>query len=130
MNQMTLPRRCAPVATSAKSLRRAVSACLLASLPLVLMSANPAWAAGTLNVYGPGGPAPAMKEAAQSFGAKHDVEVNVTAGPTSQWAEKARADADVVFSGAENMMSDFAKALPGAFDLKDAEPLYLRPAAI
>ena len=27
-------------------------------------------------------------------------------------------------------MSDFAKALPGAFDLKEAEPLYLRPVAI
>ena len=44
--------------------------------------------------------------------------------------EKAKADADVVFSGAENMMSDFAKALPGAFDLKSAEPMYLRPVAI
>ena len=28
------------------------------------------------------------------------------------------------------MLSDFAKALPGAFDLKSAEPLYLRPVAI
>ena len=27
-------------------------------------------------------------------------------------------------------MGDFAKALPGAFDLKEAEPLYLRPSAI
>ena len=94
------------------------------------MAANPAWAAQTLNVYGPGGPAPAMKEAAKSFGAMHKVEVNVTAGPTPQWADKAKQDADVVFSGAENMMSDFAKALPGAFDLKEAEPLYLRPVAI
>ena len=94
------------------------------------MAANPAWATQTLNVYGPGGPAPAMKEAAKSFGAMHKVEVNVTAGPTPQWADKAKQDADVVFSGAENMMSDFAKALPGAFDLKEAEPLYLRPVAI
>lgn len=38
--------------------------------------------------------------------------------------------ADFVSSGAENMMSDFARALPGAFDLKDAEPLYLRPVVI
>ena len=54
----------------------------------------------------------------------------MAAGPTPQWADKAKQDADVVFSGAENMMSDFAKALPGAFDLKEAEPLYLRPVAI
>ncbi len=83
-----------------------------------------------LHVYGPGGPAPAMKEAAQAFGAANKITVEVTAGPTPQWVDKAKADADVVFSGAENMMSDFAKALPGSFDLKSAEPLYLRPAAI
>ncbi len=83
-----------------------------------------------LNVYGPGGPAPAMKEAAQAFGAANKITVEVTGGPTPQWVDKAKTDADVVFSGAENMMSDFAKALPGAFDLKNAEPLYLRPVAI
>lgn len=43
---------------------------------------------------------------------------------------QGQQDADVVFSGTENMMSDFAKALPGAFDLKQAEPLDLRPTAI
>ena len=83
-----------------------------------------------LNVYGPGGPAPAMKEAAASFAAARKIVVNVVAGPTSQWVDAARQDADIVFSGAENMMSDFAKALPGAFKLAEAEPLYLRPAAI
>ena len=82
-----------------------------------------------LHVYGPGGPAPAMKEAAQAFGAANKITVEVTAGPTPQWVDKAKTDADVVFSGAENMMSDFAKALPGAFDLKNAEPLYRRPEA-
>lgn len=102
---------------------------LLTTVALAAAAAAPAWAA-TLNVYGPGGPAPAMKEAAQTFGAQRGIEVNVTAGPTPQWAAKAKQDADVVFSGAENMMSDFAKALPGAFDLHAAEPLYLRPAAI
>jgi accessory colonization factor AcfC len=83
-----------------------------------------------VNVYGPGGPAPAMKEAAKTFGDVHHVTVNVVAGPTPQWVDRAKGDADVVYSGAENMMSDFAKALPGAFDLKDVEPLYLRPVAI
>ena len=84
----------------------------------------------TLNVYGPGGPAPAMKEAAQAFGAAHNVTVQVTAGPTPQWAGKAKQDADVIYSGAENMMSDFAKALPDAFDLNSAQALYLRPVAM
>ncbi|MEC5212030.1 accessory colonization factor AcfC [Polaromonas sp. CG_9.5] len=101
----------------------------LALLTLSLAAAAPGFAA-TLNVYGPGGPAPAMKEAAKSFGLLHGVDVNVTAGPTGQWSAQAKQDADVVFSGAENMMSDFAKALPGTFDLAAAEPLYLRPVAI
>ncbi|MEG1202844.1 MAG: substrate-binding domain-containing protein [Comamonas sp.] len=83
-----------------------------------------------INVYGPGGPAPAMKEAAQAFGTAHHVQLKVVAGPTPQWADKAKDDAHVVFSGAEHMMSDFAKALPGVFELKDAQPLYLRPVAM
>jgi accessory colonization factor AcfC len=93
-------------------------------------TASTVWAQDTINVYGPGGPAPAIQEAAKAFGAAHGVTVNVSAGPTGQWVEKAKQDADVVFSGAENMMTDFAKALPGAFDLVDAQPLYLRPVAI
>ncbi|MGK2901222.1 MAG: substrate-binding domain-containing protein [Burkholderiaceae bacterium] len=87
-------------------------------------------AQAVINVYGPGGPAPAMQEAAKAFGATNKVTVNVAAGPTPQWVEKAKQDADVIFSGAENMFTDFAKVLPGAFELKDAYPLYLRPAAI
>ena len=108
--------------------RSAVLAALVAAL--AGFGAAGARADDSINVYGPGGPAPAMKEAAQAFGAANKVTVNVVAGPTPQWVEKAKADADVIFSGAENMMSDFAKALPGAFDLKSAEPMYLRPVAI
>ena len=99
-------------------------------LAFSVSAASSGWAKDAINVYGPGGPAPAMQEAARAFGATNDVTVNVTAGPTTQWLDKAKQDADVVFSGAENMMSDFAKALPGAFELRDAQPLYLRPVAI
>lgn len=102
----------------------------VATVMLLAGAAAPAAAGGTINVYGPGGPAPAMQEAAQAFGAAHQVTVNVVAGPTPQWVEKAKQDADVIFSGAEYMLSDYAKALPGAFDLRDAQPLYLRPVAI
>lgn len=102
----------------------------VATVLLLAAAATPAAAGGTINVYGPGGPAPAMQEAAQAFGAAHQVTVNVVAGPTPQWVEKAKQDADVIFSGAEYMLGDYAKALPGAFDLRDAQPLYLRPVAI
>ena len=109
-------------------LRRLI-ACLASAVALLSL-APPVLAQDVINVYGPGGPAPAMKEAAASFSAAHKVTVNVVAGPTGEWASKAKQDADVIFSGAENMMSDFAKALPGLFELKDAYPLYLRPVAI
>lgn len=118
------------MSTSMSPLRRIPS--LGAALAVFLMAASvPAKAESVaLNVYGPGGPAAAMKEAALSFGKLHHVTVNVIAGPTPQWVERARDDADIVFSGAENMMGDVAKALPGAFDLHDVQPLYLRPIAI
>ncbi len=95
-----------------------------------LFVAAPAAAQGTLNVYGPGGPAPAMQEAAKAFGTSRQVSVNVVAGPAPQWIDKAKQDADIVFSGSENMFADFAKALPGLFELSEVYPLYLRPAAI
>ncbi len=101
--------------------------------PLLLtfaLGVSAAHAAGALNVYGPGGPAPAIKEAATAFAAAKGIVVNVTAGPTPQWSDRAKADADVIFSGAENMMSDFAKVMPGVFDLTQAEPIYLRPVSI
>lgn len=101
-----------------------------AMLLMTLFVVAPAAAATALQVYGPGGPAPAMQEAARSFEAQRGVKVVVTAGPTPQWADKAKQDADVVYSGAENMMSDFAKALPGSFELGEVQPLYLRPVAI
>jgi accessory colonization factor AcfC len=44
----------------------------------------------TLFVYGPGGPAPAMKEVAEVFGKAHGVKVEVTAGPTDKWGWLAR----------------------------------------
>ena len=49
-------------------------------------------AAQTLKAYGPGGPAPAMKEAAQAFEKKSGIKVEITAGPTPQWKDKATAD--------------------------------------
>ena len=83
-----------------------------------------------LYAYGPGGPAPAMKEAAEAFSKAHGVKVEVTAGPTDKWLGKARVDADVVFSGAEYMMTDLVKAMDGRIDEETIVSLYLRPSAI
>ena len=95
----------------------------------ILFTSSAMAAAETLHVYGPGGPLPAMKEAAEIFGRTHGAEIQVTGGPLSQWIDHAKADADVVFSGSEVMMSDFITAMPD-IDPATAKALYLRPAAI
>ena len=86
--------------------------------------------AAPIHVYGPGGPAPAIKEAAAAYQARSGTEVLVTAGPTKEWLESAKADADVVYSGAENMMTDFVTAMAGRIVEETIEPLYLRSSNI
>lgn len=107
---------------------RTTAAILVAAF--AFSSIGAAHAAEPLHVYGPGGPMPALKETAAAFGASHGITVEVTAGPTPTWIGKAKADADVVFSGSETMMTDFIAAFGGSLDPKTVTPLYLRPAAI
>lgn len=97
-------------------------------LLMMFLFASSAMAA-TLHVYGPGGPAPAMKEAAEAFSKAHKVKVEVTAGPTPEWKARATKDADVIFSGSESMMTEFLATFPD-IDPKTVLPLYLRPSAI
>jgi len=101
-------------------------------LLLTVFGAHPACAqtSAGLRVYGPGGPAPAMKEAAKAFEKKTGTPVAVTAGPTPEWIEQAKSDADLIFSGSETMMTDFAQAMSAQFDEARVEPLYLRPFSI
>lgn len=84
----------------------------------------------TLFAYGPGGPAPAMKEAASAFEKKMGIKVEVTAGPTPAWLDKAKNNADIIFSGSETMMTDFVNAMNGQLSHQQVTPLYLRPLSI
>lgn len=86
--------------------------------------------ADIVRVYGPGGPAPAMKEAAKTFQKQSGVRVEVTAGPTDQWIRKARKDADVIFSGSENMMTSLIRTMGGAIVEGTVRPIYIRPATL
>lgn len=104
---------------------------------LVVLFAIPQQAASAeksaiiLKIYGPGGPAPPMREAAKVFGAKKEIRVEVTAGPTLSWKDQAIKDADLIFSGSEYMMTDFVRRdLPGLIDAATIRTLYLRPSAI
>lgn len=106
---------------------------LLLTLPLLAQAPVGAGKPETpiLRVYGPGGPAPAVKEAAQAFSTQRQMAVEVTAGPTSAWKEKALKDADLIFSGSEYMMTDFIQRdLPGLLKPEAVRTLYLRPSAI
>lgn len=101
---------------------------LIVLIGLATFAAAPA--AAQLHVYGPGGPAPAMKEAAAVFQRQTGVAVTVTSGPTPEWIERARKDADIVYGGSDTMMTDFVRQLPDLLRQQDVKPLYDRPAAI
>lgn len=100
------------------------------AIAALLLGVTDAAADEVLRLYGPGGPLPAMREAAATFGRMHDAKITVVAGPTPQWVDRAKADADLIYSGAEYMMTDFLKAMEGRIDESTVTPLYLRPSAI
>jgi accessory colonization factor AcfC len=105
---------------------------LSALLTMAVVFANLVGAAGAegLRVYGPGGPEPAIREAARQFGAAHGIKIDVTAGPTGKWIDAAKADAYLIYSGSETMMTDFIDALGGEIVATTVTPLYLRASAI
>jgi accessory colonization factor AcfC len=99
---------------------------------VALLFASSAADAGDLDlrIYGPGGPEPAIREAAQQFGPAHGIKIEVTAGPTGKWIAAAKLDADLIFSGSETMMTDFIDAMSGELVAATVTPLYLRVSAI
>jgi len=106
-------------------------AVLLATGVLGSQVPEPAAAApAKVYVYGPGGPLPTMKEAAEVFGKANNVDVVVTGGPTPAWLPAAKANADIIYSGSETMMTTFISQLGGHIDPASVMPLYLRSAAI
>ena len=103
---------------------------LMRATLIMVATATSGFAAETLHVYGPGGPLPAMKEAAASFGKQHGIDVVVTGGPTRTWIESAKNDGDLIYSGSEHMMTEFIDALADQIDPSTALPLYLRPSSV
>lgn len=87
--------------------------------------------APVVHVYGPGGPSPPIREAGKLFGEQTGVRVEITAGPVAPWKEQAGRDADMLFTGAEYMMTDFVQRdFPGLLETASIRTLYLRPSAI
>lgn len=84
----------------------------------------------TLHVYGPGGPLSPMKECAQLFTTQTGIPVNVVGGPENKWLQLAEQNADLIFGGAEYMLTQFEQQHPGMIDPKARVSLYQRRAAI
>lgn len=53
----------------------------------------------------------------------------VAAGPTSAWIDKAKENADLIFSGNTSMVDDFAKKIP-SLSLENLSVLNVRPSGI
>jgi accessory colonization factor AcfC len=102
---------------------------LLLSIPFISIYSSLALDK-TLNAYGPGGPLGPMKECAEIFSNIQGVRVEVTAGPESKWIAQAKQDADVIFGGAEYMLTDFILRNPGLVDEKTRISLFIRAAGI
>jgi accessory colonization factor AcfC len=102
----------------------------LLGIAMVLANSASHVGAQDLRVYGPGGPEPAIREAAKQFAAAHGINISVTAGPIGKWIDVAKADADLIYSGSETMMTDFIDAMGGELVASTVAPLYLRVSAI
>jgi accessory colonization factor AcfC len=106
------------------ALRNALVACALLS-PMRTPSGDE-----PLRVYGPGGPLTPVRACAERFTRTKGVAVKVDGGPEEAWAAKAEQDADLVFGGAEYMLTDLARRHPDLLDLGTRASLWDRPAAI
>ena len=84
----------------------------------------------TLYVYGPGGPLAAIEECAKIFSKKMSIPVKVVAGPEANWIEQAKQNADIVYGGAEYMLTQFKMQHPGLMDSTTRTELYKRAAGI
>lgn len=83
----------------------------------------------TVFVFGPGGPYPAMNEAAATFSKNNNVEIKVIKGPVSKWENSAKQNADIIYSGSEFMMTNFSKKF-NIINKKTITPLYLRKSGL
>ena len=88
------------------------------------------YAQDTLFVYGPGGPQAPMEECAHLFSVKYSIPVKVIAGPETKWIEDALQKADLIFGGAEYMLTQFAMQHPGFIDSTTRAELYKRAEGI
>lgn len=86
--------------------------------------------AQTLHVYGPGGPVEPMRACAALFTSEAKIPVVVTGGPEKTWWPAAQGDADLVYGGAEYMLTQFDRDHPAFLEPGSRTELYARAAGI
>jgi accessory colonization factor AcfC len=79
-----------------------------------------------LHIYGSSGPLAPMKECADTFSKYSGAEVIVVGGPASEWIARAEADGDVVFGGAEYVLTQIEDSHPNLVDKGTHTSLYSR----
>ena len=125
--QPTIPQHASRADNRFLRRRRGVGVLFLAASLLVL-GRRELPAQDIVRVYSAEGPAPAIHEAAAAFFTNQAVKVSD--GPPSAWLGRATADADVVCSSADFMMSAFISNEALQVDPSTVTPLYMRPSAI
>lgn len=103
---------------------------LVLAAGLVPVLAAGVLAEDALRLYGAVGPSPAIEEAAMVFATRNNTKVEVISGPRHIWRDKAALDADLMFSDADFMMSEYVRSMQLQIDEGSITPLYLRPSAI
>lgn len=83
-----------------------------------------------MRIYGPEGPADAMRECAEMFSRIRGVKTEVITGPGEKWIKQAREDADVVYEETEHGLIRFMTHYPCLVDESSRTSLYVQPAGI
>ena len=84
----------------------------------------------TLHVYGPGGPLAPMRECAEVYTKQTHIPVEVVAGPEDKWMTSAQGDADIIYGGAEYMLTQFEQKHPGFLQDDSRAEFYRRAIGI
>lgn len=96
---------------------------------LFILSINGLHAQAVINLYGPGGPHVALKEAAELYKAQTGVTVNINFGPQATWQDNALKNADILYSASDNQMVAFLQTHKN-FSQENVIPLYLHKSII
>ena len=83
-----------------------------------------------LRAYGPGGPLDPITECGRIFSNQEGIQVSVIGAPEEQWITQAQKDADVVFGGADYMLTELTLKFPDFIDKSTRTELYSRDAVI